>query len=171
MARLCVPNILFIKGAKTGEHPHSFLSFTTPSKLIVSPFRLAWLNGQSNSMSLARADRAKLPNNTMPPTKAPIIKFKVMNLHCNMLIEASKPGFFLQLAGSLKPLYLVSARVRVYINFPTQQKKKGFGTSFGVYQDFYSTHEPFAGSSNIAVIGTTTMASYAEVELLNRHGG
>ncbi|KAF2469223.1 MFS general substrate transporter [Lindgomyces ingoldianus] len=33
----------------------------------------------------------------------------------------------------------------------------GFGFSFGVFQDFYSNHEPFAGSSHIAVIGTTTM--------------
>ncbi|KAF2176513.1 hypothetical protein K469DRAFT_606931 [Zopfia rhizophila CBS 207.26] len=29
----------------------------------------------------------------------------------------------------------------------------GFGFSFGVFQNFYSTHEPFAGSTNIAVIG------------------
>jgi hypothetical protein len=33
----------------------------------------------------------------------------------------------------------------------------GFGFSFGVYQDYYSVHEPFAGSASIAVIGTTTM--------------
>ncbi|KAI1340829.1 major facilitator superfamily domain-containing protein [Xylariaceae sp. FL0016] len=32
----------------------------------------------------------------------------------------------------------------------------GFGFSFGVFQNYYSTHEPFAGSGNIAVIGTTT---------------
>ncbi|KAK6062922.1 major facilitator superfamily transporter [Seiridium cupressi] len=32
----------------------------------------------------------------------------------------------------------------------------GFGFSFGVFQDYYSNHEPFAGSGNIAVIGTTT---------------
>ncbi|KAF2799998.1 MFS general substrate transporter [Melanomma pulvis-pyrius CBS 109.77] len=32
----------------------------------------------------------------------------------------------------------------------------GFAASFGVYHDFYSNHEPFAGSGNIAVIGTTT---------------
>jgi MFS family permease len=32
----------------------------------------------------------------------------------------------------------------------------GFGFSFGVFQDYYSTHEPFAGSASIAAIGTTT---------------
>ncbi|KAJ4294561.1 hypothetical protein N0V90_008252 [Kalmusia sp. IMI 367209] len=32
----------------------------------------------------------------------------------------------------------------------------GFGFSFGVFQDYYSTHEPFAGSGSIAAIGTTT---------------
>ncbi|KAF2198740.1 putative MFS monocarboxylate transporter [Delitschia confertaspora ATCC 74209] len=33
----------------------------------------------------------------------------------------------------------------------------GFPFSFGVFQEYYSTHEPFAGSSNIAVIGTCAM--------------
>lgn len=33
----------------------------------------------------------------------------------------------------------------------------GFPFSFGVFQDYYSTHEPFKGSSNIAVIGTCAM--------------
>ncbi|KAH6654459.1 major facilitator superfamily domain-containing protein [Truncatella angustata] len=33
----------------------------------------------------------------------------------------------------------------------------GFGASFGVFQDFYSTHEPFAKSGSVAIIGTTTM--------------
>ncbi|CAJ2503398.1 Uu.00g107920.m01.CDS01 [Anthostomella pinea] len=32
----------------------------------------------------------------------------------------------------------------------------GFGIPFGVFQKFYSTHEPFASSGNIPVIGTTT---------------
>ncbi|KAJ2993221.1 hypothetical protein NUW58_g1911 [Xylaria curta] len=32
----------------------------------------------------------------------------------------------------------------------------GFGFSFGVLEDYYSSHEPYAGSGNIAVIGTTT---------------
>lgn len=32
----------------------------------------------------------------------------------------------------------------------------GFGFSFGVFQDYYSTHAPFAGSGSIAAIGTTT---------------
>ncbi|KAH7011266.1 major facilitator superfamily domain-containing protein [Ilyonectria destructans] len=33
----------------------------------------------------------------------------------------------------------------------------GFPFAFGVFQDYYSTHEPFAGSSQIAVIGTCAM--------------
>ena len=33
----------------------------------------------------------------------------------------------------------------------------GFPFSFGVFQDYYSTHEPFAGSPNIAIIGTCAM--------------
>ncbi|KAF1967583.1 MFS general substrate transporter [Bimuria novae-zelandiae CBS 107.79] len=32
----------------------------------------------------------------------------------------------------------------------------GFGFSFGVFQDYYSSHAPFAGSGSIAAIGTTT---------------
>ncbi|KAK7756067.1 hypothetical protein SLS62_002010 [Diatrype stigma] len=36
-------------------------------------------------------------------------------------------------------------------------KLAGFPFSFGVFQDYYSSHEPFAGSSNIAVIGTCAM--------------
>jgi MFS family permease len=31
----------------------------------------------------------------------------------------------------------------------------GFGFSFGVFQNYYSTHEPFASAGNIAAIGTT----------------
>lgn len=34
---------------------------------------------------------------------------------------------------------------------------QGFGYSFGVFQAYYSTHEPFAGASNVAVIGTCAM--------------
>lgn len=33
----------------------------------------------------------------------------------------------------------------------------GFPFAFGVFQNYYSTHEPFAGSPNIAVIGTCAM--------------
>lgn len=37
----------------------------------------------------------------------------------------------------------------------------GFGYAFGVFQDYYSTHEPFKGSKNIPVIGTTAMVGFA----------
>ncbi|RMZ71552.1 MFS monocarboxylate transporter [Pyrenophora seminiperda CCB06] len=33
----------------------------------------------------------------------------------------------------------------------------GFPFSYGVFQEYYSTHEPFAGDSNVAVIGTCAM--------------
>jgi hypothetical protein len=33
----------------------------------------------------------------------------------------------------------------------------GFPFSFGVFQDYYSTHEPFAGSGHIPIIGTCAM--------------
>jgi MFS family permease len=33
----------------------------------------------------------------------------------------------------------------------------GFPFSFGIFQEYYSTHEPFQGSGNIAVIGTCAM--------------
>ncbi|KAI2467528.1 MFS general substrate transporter [Annulohypoxylon bovei var. microspora] len=33
----------------------------------------------------------------------------------------------------------------------------GFPFAFGVFQDYYSTHEPFAGSPNITIVGTCAM--------------
>ncbi|KAI0012481.1 MFS general substrate transporter [Xylariaceae sp. FL0662B] len=33
----------------------------------------------------------------------------------------------------------------------------GFPFAYGVFQDYYSTHEPFAGSTNVTVIGTSAM--------------
>lgn len=33
----------------------------------------------------------------------------------------------------------------------------GFPFTFGLFQEFYSTHEPFASSSGVAVIGTCAM--------------
>lgn len=33
----------------------------------------------------------------------------------------------------------------------------GFGFSFGVFQDYYSSHLPFKGEGSIAVVGTTTL--------------
>lgn len=35
----------------------------------------------------------------------------------------------------------------------------GYAFSFGIFQDYYSVHEPFRGSGNIAVIGTCAMVS------------
>lgn len=41
----------------------------------------------------------------------------------------------------------------------------GFPFAFGVFQNYYSTHEPFAGSANIAIIGTCAMVSESPVSL------
>jgi hypothetical protein len=37
----------------------------------------------------------------------------------------------------------------------------GFPFAFGLFQEYYSTHEPFASSSNIAVIGTCAMVRFS----------
>ncbi|KAK2612603.1 hypothetical protein QQS21_001375 [Conoideocrella luteorostrata] len=43
----------------------------------------------------------------------------------------------------------------------------GFPYSFGVFQDYYSTHEPFAGSEQIPVIGTCAMGiMYLDIPLV-----
>ncbi|KAG6018654.1 hypothetical protein E4U41_003683 [Claviceps citrina] len=43
----------------------------------------------------------------------------------------------------------------------------GFPNSFGVFQDYYSTHEPFAGSDQIPVIGTCAMGiMYLDIPLM-----
>lgn len=38
--------------------------------------------------------------------------------------------------------------------------KAGFPASYGVFQEFYSTND-FAGSSNIAVVGTCAMVRFS----------
>lgn len=43
----------------------------------------------------------------------------------------------------------------------------GFPSVFGVFQDYYTTHAPFAGSQSIAVIGTCAMGiMYLEMPLI-----
>lgn len=39
----------------------------------------------------------------------------------------------------------------------TDRYPLGYAFSFGIFQDYYSAHEPFRGSGNIAVIGTCAM--------------
>lgn len=45
-----------------------------------------------------------------------------------------------------------------YSPYPTHTLL-GFPFAFGVFQEYYSTHPPFEGSGNIAVIGTCAMVS------------
>ncbi|KAF2663419.1 MFS monocarboxylate transporter [Microthyrium microscopicum] len=43
----------------------------------------------------------------------------------------------------------------------------GFPSVFGIFQDYYSSHEPFASSNNIAVIGTCAMGvQYLELPVI-----
>ncbi|KAF2469690.1 MFS general substrate transporter [Lindgomyces ingoldianus] len=43
----------------------------------------------------------------------------------------------------------------------------GFPASYGVFQEYYSTHEPFAGSNNIAVVGACAMGiMYMDITIM-----
>lgn len=44
-----------------------------------------------------------------------------------------------------------------YGEMGTDRRALGYAFSFGIFQDYYSAHEPFRGSGNIAVIGTCAM--------------
>jgi hypothetical protein len=56
--------------------------------------------------------------------------------------------------GTSRVLLLLSAQMLI-------PPPIGFGFSFGVFQDYYSTHGPFTGTGNVAIIGTlTTVRSY-----------
>jgi hypothetical protein len=48
-------------------------------------------------------------------------------------------------------------------NRPSNCNVIGFAFAFGVFEEYYSTHEPFAGSHNIAVIGTCAMVRVPEM--------
>ncbi|KAJ3548415.1 hypothetical protein NM208_g1014 [Fusarium decemcellulare] len=65
--------------------------------------------------------------------------------------QAQGPEFSLPPADTGKQawLFLAACWVVEAVTF-------GFGFSFGVFQDYYTHHEPFAGSGGIAAIGTTT---------------
>ena len=39
----------------------------------------------------------------------------------------------------------------------------GFTFSYGIFQDYYSTHEPFKSSGDIAVVGTCAMVGLASI--------
>ena len=45
----------------------------------------------------------------------------------------------------------------------------GFPFAYGVFQEYYSTHAPFAGSRNIAVIGTCAMVGDFHVRKIINH--
>ena len=45
----------------------------------------------------------------------------------------------------------------------------GFTFSYGIFQDYYSTHEPFKSSGDIAVIGTCAMVRFESHILVSAH--
>lgn len=44
--------------------------------------------------------------------------------------------------------------VYVYVCYTDSSNEIGFPFAFGIFQDYYRTHEPFEGSSKTAIIGT-----------------
>lgn len=58
------------------------------------------------------------------------------------------------------PLFIFPAETRDTVML-TECLGLGFGFSFGVFQDYYSSHLPFEGSGSIAVVGTTTLVSFS----------
>ncbi|KAF2102473.1 putative MFS monocarboxylate transporter [Rhizodiscina lignyota] len=74
----------------------------------------------------------------------------------------TQPGFSLPRADGGKDawLFLVSCVMLEALVW-------GFPSIFGVFQDYYSSHEPFAGSGNIAVIGTSALGTaYLELPII-----
>jgi len=64
-------------------------------------------------------------------------------------------GFSLPPADGGKDAYLF-----LFTCFMLEALVWGFPASYGIFQEYYTTHEPFRGSSNIAVIGTCAMVGY-----------
>ncbi|KAK1773914.1 major facilitator superfamily domain-containing protein [Copromyces sp. CBS 386.78] len=59
---------------------------------------------------------------------------------------------------SSRPMIQLLTRLQPHLGFPY---------SFGVFQDYYSTHPPFSSSSNLAVIGTCSMGiMYLDIPLI-----
>jgi MFS family permease len=106
----------------------------------------------------ASNDSSELPTPSSQPSLPPVDRGKEawLFLAACWVVEAFVFG-----EHPLSCIYL-----SIFLAHPDQP---GFGFSFGVYQDFYSTNEPFVGSRNIAVIGTTTMVRQPEKQdLLSR---
>jgi hypothetical protein len=63
---------------------------------------------------------------------------------------------WLFLAGCYVMEALVFGMLTILIPYNQILTMAGFGFSFGVLQDYYSTHAPFAGTGNVATIGSIT---------------
>ncbi|KAF2180501.1 MFS general substrate transporter [Zopfia rhizophila CBS 207.26] len=84
--------------------------------------------------------------------------------HHHEPIEAieSGEGFFLPPADGGKDAWLF-----LLACFMLEALIWGFPASYGVFQEYYSTHEPFAGSSNIAVVGACAMGiMYMDITIM-----
>ncbi|KAI0842552.1 MFS general substrate transporter [Hypoxylon sp. FL0890] len=77
---------------------------------------------------------------------------EALSLHENTESEEGRQEFSLPPVDGGKDAWLFLAAC-----FAIEALVWGFPFAFGVFQDYYSTHEPFAGSPNIAVIGTCSM--------------
>lgn len=75
------------------------------------------------------------------------------SFRCRQSTQERMRGFSLQPASCLRHWSGVSTSL---FNPETiaDSSFPGFPLSFGVFQDYYSTHEPFKGSSKISIIGT-----------------
>ncbi|KAF2723672.1 MFS general substrate transporter [Polychaeton citri CBS 116435] len=72
----------------------------------------------------------------------------------NSEVQIPGPGFSLPPVDGGKKAWLFLAACWV-----VEAMVFGFGFSFGIFQEYYSNHKPFAGTGNVAIIGTTTMGT------------
>ena len=88
---------------------------------------------------------------TAPSTEANTAGSAEDGLHEN---EHANPEFSLPPVDGGRDAWLFLAA-----SFMIEALVWGFSFSFGIFQEYYSTHEPFVGQSNIALIGTCAMVS------------
>lgn len=64
-------------------------------------------------------------------------------------------------SSSLGYVLIVLGRRWIFVETNT---RLGYAFAFGIFQDYYSTHEPFKGSENIAIIGTCAMVGWQDTQ-------
>jgi hypothetical protein len=136
----CRPDIEFVLQACESNHPHNSIE----DHHIRFQVRRSWRQQQCKM-------RMSLPTSrTANGTKAA----KEANLYHELMV-AGKHGCSSHLASCLKHSYGVS-RCGYMDRLDPANRSVGFPYSFGIFQAYYSTHEPFASeASGVAAIGTT----------------